>query len=213
MWSSPEAIWPKSGLVSFPAYDGAMFFAQLTMVPAFAIFVMSVETSFYSQYQRFFRVIEQHGAWAHIDAAHRAVQTALANAARRVTILQVCIAAFAILLSPGIANVFGIHGMQMGMFRFGVLGALFHVLFLFASIALAYFDLRRHVLGVQVLFLALIALCTWAGQQAGFEWYGYGYFLASALSFGVAASLAIYEIRRLPYLTFILNNPALRPSR
>jgi polysaccharide biosynthesis protein PelG len=212
MWSAPEAVWPKSNLVTYPAYDGAMFFAQLTLIPAFALFVMSVETSFFCAYRRFYRSIDGHGSWGRIETAHKDIVRTISHAARRMIVLQTCIALFAILLSPGIAISLGIHGEQIGMFRFGVLGSLFHALFLFASIALAYFDLRRQVLLAQILFFALNGALTWVTLQLGFPWYGYGYFAAAALSFGYVASVLLYEIHRLPYTTFILNNPALRQA-
>jgi polysaccharide biosynthesis protein PelG len=212
MWTAPEAVWPTSNLVTYPAYDGAMFFAQLTLVPAFAMFVMSVETSFFGAYRRFYRSIDGHGSWSRIKAAHQDILTTMADAARRLIVLQVCIALFAILLSPGIAVALGIHGQQMGIFRFGVLGSLFHALFLFASIALAYFDLRRQVLIAQALFLVLNGALTWGSMQMGFAWYGYGYFAAAALSFGYVAIVLLYEVQRLPYTTFVVNNPALKPT-
>lgn len=212
MWTAPEAVWPKSNLVTFPAYDGAMFFAQLTLVPAFALFVMSVETSFFGAYRRFYRSIDGHGSWGRIEAAHKDILRTMSDAARRMIVLQVCVALFAILLSPGIAMALGIHGQQIGIFRFGVLGSLFHALFLFASIALAYFDLRRQVLIAQLMFLVLNGVLTWTTLQLGFPWYGYGYFAAAALSFGYVAMVLLYEVHRLPYTTFVVNNPALKPT-
>jgi uncharacterized membrane protein len=136
----------------------------------------------------------------------------MAEAARRLIALQVCVAMLAILLSPGIAMALGIHGQQMGIFRFGVLGSLFHALFLFASIALAYFDLRRHVLIAQTIFLASNAAGAAVTLNLGFAWYGYGYAAAAAISFGWVATVLMIEARRLPYLTFIVHNPALRPA-
>lgn len=210
MWSAPEAVWPPSGLVTYPAYDGAMFFAQLTLIPAFALFVLSVETSFFSVYRRFYRTIENHGTWSQISSAHSVIMSTLASNARRLILLQVCIVLFTLILTPGLATLFGIHGQQIGMFRLGVLGSLFHALFLFTAILLAYFDLRREVLIVQAVFLVTNALFTWMSLQMGFLWYGYGYFLACAVSFALAATIAIAYIRDLPYLTFIVNNPALK---
>jgi uncharacterized membrane protein len=212
MWTAPEAVWPSSNLVTYPMYDGAMFFAQLTLVPALALFVLSVETSFFDAYRRFYRIIDSHGSWGRIEAAHRRILETISAAARKLIVLQICVALFAILLSPGIAMALGIHGQQIGIFRFGVLGSVFHALFLFASIALAYFDLRRQVLIAQCVFFVLNASLTYGAMQLGFAWYGYGYFAASALSFAYAATILMYEVNRLPYATFISNNPALKPN-
>ncbi len=213
MWSAPEAVWPSSGLVSYPAYDGAMFFAQLTLIPAFAVFVLSVETNFFDTYRRFYRTIDAHGSLERIKQAHQDMLQTLSHIAWRIIVLQTCIALFAILLTPGLAHLTGLHGQQFGIFRFGVLGSLFHALFLFASIGLAYFDLRRQVLQAQVLFLVLNAGATMVTLYLGFAWYGYGYFAATTLAFAYVSVLLTTEVRRLPYLTFILNNPALKMTR
>jgi polysaccharide biosynthesis protein PelG len=95
-------------------------------------------------------------------------------------------------------------------FRFGVLGALFHALLLFVMAIIAYFDLRRVLLAVSVVFLALNASLTWAALGLGLGHTGYGYFLASLLSLAFAYSAAARRITRLPYMTFVANNRGLR---
>jgi uncharacterized membrane protein len=210
MWCAPEAVVPKSGLVSYPAYDGAMFSAQLTMVPALAMFVFAVETKFFADYRRFYRAIERHGTLSKISEAHASIITTLSNSATNLGALQISIALFVIVLSPSLLSLLDLHASQLGMFRLGVLGAAFHALFLFLSIVMAYFDLRRAVLLMQLLFLTLNAVGTALTVQLGFAWYGYGYFAAALISAAVAALIATDAVARLPYLTFVLNNPALK---
>jgi hypothetical protein len=40
-----------AGLVSAPVYDGAMFVAYLTIIPALGLFVTSIETSFFEDFR------------------------------------------------------------------------------------------------------------------------------------------------------------------
>ena len=47
---------------------------------------------------------------------------------------------------------------------------------------------------------------TWVTLEMGFAWYGYGYFLASLLTFVLAYGLCAWNVGRLPYLTFVRNN-------
>ncbi|MEQ1753771.1 MAG: exopolysaccharide Pel transporter PelG [Micropepsaceae bacterium] len=210
MWTAPQAVSPASGLVSYPAYDGAMFAAQLTMVPAIALFVYTVETKFFAAYRTFYRTIELHGTLAKINSAHREIIGTLSRAAASLGALQVTLALFVIALSPKFLVLLDLHATQLGMFRLGVLGSAFHAIFLFLTIVLAYFDLRRSVLLVQIIFFVMNGAATAATLALGPAWYGYGYFLASVVTASAAALIAASAVGRLPYLTFIANNPAVR---
>lgn len=212
MWMSPDAIRPASNLVSFPAYDGAMFAAQLTMVPAIALFVYTVETKFFLAYRTFYRTIERHGTLGRIEAAHRDITRTLTRSAQTLGGLQLALALCVVALSPLMLNLLDLHASQLGMFRLGVIGAAFHAIFLFLTIVLAYFDLRRHVLAVHSLFFALNAAGTLLTLSLGEAWFGYGYVLASVVTAAVATLSAMNAVGRLPYLTFVANNPALKTA-
>jgi len=97
----------------------------------------------------------------------------------------------------------------VSIFRFGILGAFFHTLLLFAIVVLAYFDMRRILLCVTGLFFFSNAILTLGFIPFGPAWTGYGYFLASLLSFISAALASVWSIKRLPFMTFVANNPGL----
>lgn len=212
MWFAPERILPPFNLPSYPLYDGAMFYAQLLLIPAMAVFVVSIETLFYARYRNFYEDIQNHAPLRTIRANHAALIDAVKGGARTLVVLQLALAALAILLSAALAGPLAMHAEQLGMFRFGALGAAFHGLFLFATIVLAYLDLRRQVMWLYLLFLALNAGLTALTLIPGFAWYGYGYFAAALLSFLAAATMMWRAVRNLPYLTFIGNNPAVRDT-
>jgi uncharacterized membrane protein len=206
MWCAPEREVTDANFVSYPVYDGAMFLAYLTIVPAMAIFIVNIETRFFEHYQRFYRDIEHHANYARIEANHRNIIQSLLMASRNVIVLQFCIAITVILVAGQLFELMSIPALQLGIFRFGVLGALFHVLLMFVGIVLAYFDLRKLMLMVQVVYLILNGLLTWVTLELGFAWYGYGYFLASLLTFVLAYGLCARNVGRLPFLTFVRNN-------
>lgn len=105
-----------------------------------------------------------------------------------------------------------LHASQLGMFRLGVMGSAFHAIFLFLTIVLAYFDLRKPVLLLQCLFFTLNAAATLATLSLGASWYGYGYFFASVVAACTAAAVATNAVSNLPFLTFVANNPAVKPK-
>ncbi|GJL88923.1 MAG: pellicle/biofilm biosynthesis Wzx-like polysaccharide transporter PelG [Minwuia thermotolerans] len=206
MWCAPEREVLESGFVSYPIYDGAMFLAYLTIVPAMAVFIVNIETRFFEHYQRFYRDIEHHANYERIEENHQNLIDALLAASRNVIVLQFCLCVTAILVAGPLFEAVGIPALQLGIFRFGVLGALFHVLLMFVGIVLAYFDLRKVMLGVQVLYLLTNGLFTWVTMELGFPYYGYGYFMASLLTFLIAYGVCAWHVGRLPFLTFVRNN-------
>jgi len=206
MWTAPEREVTAANFVTYPVYDGAMFLAYLTIVPAMAIFIVNIETRFFEHYQRFYRDIEHHANYARIETNHTNIIQSLLMASRNVIVLQFCIAITVILIAGQLFELLSIPPLQLGIFRFGVLGALFRVLLMFVGIVLAYFDLRKLMLLVQVIYLVLNGLLTWLTLELGFAWYGYGCFLASLLTFVLAYGLCAWNVGRLPFLTFVRNN-------
>tara|TARA_Y100001968_G_scaffold238203_1_gene221520 strand:- start:696 stop:899 length:204 start_codon:yes stop_codon:yes gene_type:complete len=59
-----------------------------------------------------------------------------------------------IISAPKIFELFEINLLQIGIFRFDVLGAFFQLLVKLLCVVLAYFDIRKSFLSVQFVFLA-----------------------------------------------------------
>ena len=210
MWLSPGHKVIAGAMVVHPAYDGAMFLAYLTIIPAMTFFLVSLETRFFEKYLQFYRDIASHATNAEIRRSHEEIVGALREGFRNIAVLQTVICYVAILVAPGLIGM-ARGGLELvPIFRFGVLGALFQSLLLFTLVIISYFDLRRVLLAVTAVFFFLNATLTWVFIPLGVGYQGYGYFLATLLSFVFAYAMAARRISRLPYITFIANNPALR---
>jgi uncharacterized membrane protein len=193
-------------MVSYPDYDGAMFLAYLSIVPAMAVFVFSIETDFFEKYLRFYRGIQSHTSYAAIERNHREITRSLLGSFRNFVVLQGSICISAILLAPKIFEFFGISFVQISIFRLGVLGAFFHVQVLFMSIILSCFDLRQATVALQALFLLTNTAFTLLSLKLGFPWYGHGYFTAVLVTFAVTLFVTIHYVRQLPYQAFVCTN-------
>jgi polysaccharide biosynthesis protein PelG len=209
MWLSPDGQFVARGLVTNPSYDSSMFLAYLTIVPALILFLVSVETRFFERYVTFYQDIQNHATLQKIRQNHRLILSAIGEGIRNITIVQGVICYLALLVAPGLIGL-AKGGIELvSIFRFGALGAFFHTLLLFTMIVIAYFDLRRILLGVTCLFFVSNAVLTLAFIPLGAPWTGYGYFLASLLTFVAACLAGIWCIKRLPYMTFVANNRGL----
>jgi len=210
MWFAPEHNLIAGAMRYYQHYDAAMFFAYLAMIPALAIFNVSVETTFFERYQAFYGDIQRHATLARIRRNHARLTDALFGGSRNLVVLQAAICAVGVFAAPRIVEAIGADFRQIGMLRFGLLGVLFHMLVIYVSTMLAYFDLRRLNIAYQTFFLVTNTGFTLLALEAGFPYYGYGYFVAALLTAVVGfAGLAIV-LRRLPYITFVTNNSSLR---
>ena len=206
MWFAPEAERTDTNLLLYPNYDSAMFLAYLTIVPSMAYFVFSIETSFFEKYLKFFGDIQKKANYRKIVSNHENIISVMIASSRNFLILQASICIAVILLSPHIFESLRVNYLQISIFRYGVLGALFHVMIMFLTILLSYFDNRKATLHIQFLFLLTNSIFTYISMKMGFEYYGYGYFLSCVTVFVVAAFTVAHYINKLPYHTFITSN-------
>ena len=213
MWFAPKSWVLPSKMRMYPDYDSAMFFAYLTIVPAMATFVFSVETNFFERYRRFYADILAHVPLKKIFQNHGRVMESVVQGGRNFIIIQGLITFLAVTMAPRIFDLLNINYTQIGIFRLGVLGAFFHVLALFGQIILSYFDYRRVVMWIQGFFLlsnAVLTLWIMLSPNFGFPYYGYGYFLSSVFTFVVTAMVLFSHIRELPYHAFITSNNSVK---
>lgn len=209
MWLAPEAVKLPNRLVVYPTYDSAMFIAFLSAVPAMAMFLFASETHFFERYRRFYRSILQKSSMTRIEQEHQAVIRSIFGSAGYFFVMQTVLALVGMWFAPKIIGLLGGHYMQIGMLRYGFAGVLFQVLTLFLLILLSYFDNRKASLRIGLLFLCSNTLLTWASLQAGYQYYGYGYFLATFLTFIVATMITFRHVAMLPYHTFITVNTSI----
>jgi len=206
MWFSPNADMPASGLITYADYDSAMFLAYLTVVPSMAMFIMSVETHFYERYLKFYRDIQQMATFQQIQQNWKEIVLSILRSSRGLMVLQGSICVIVILISSRIFDLLQINYMQLGIFRFGVLATMFQVFSLFILIILSYFDHRKATLLIQLIFLVTNVAFTLLSIKLGFKYYGYGYFLASLVTFLAAALITMQYVNKLVYHTFITRN-------
>lgn len=214
MWYAPEREVAPAGLFSCPDYESAMFLAYLTIVPAMAAFTLRIETGFFEKYLMFYKDIQRHATYSRIEKDHQDLIQPLLEGARTFLVLQGGICFAGILFAPRLFETlrtsFGQNFGELGIFRLGLLGVFFHAGFLFLSIVLCYFDLRKAVLAIYTLFLATNLVFTWAAMRLGFAFYGYGYFLSAFVTFVAAFLLTAFYLNRLPYQTFIASNSSVQ---
>ncbi len=206
MWFAPESAVLETKMRFYPDYDSAMFMAAMTILPALALFVFSVETNFFHHYRRFYGNILAHASLKRIRHFHSNIIESILEGGRNLLMMQGAICFITILLAPKLFDLLHMFYLQLGIFRLGALGTFFQALLLFSSIILQYFDCRRANMWIFITYFVTNALFTIVTLQFGFEFYGYGFFLSSCISFLIAATILFNHVRKLPYHAFITNN-------
>lgn len=213
MWLGPSSERLNNGLHHSPYYDSAMFLAYLAMVPGSAAFFVIAETGFFLSYRRFFDEVLSGASLPRIERQRHELCRRIAEAGVTLILLQALVTVAIELSGPLLVRVGLLSTIQYPIFRFGVLGAQFHLLLNCLLVVMSYLDLRADQVACALLFLLLNAGLTAGLLPFGFEFDGQGYFLASLFAFLFAAALTASRCRDLIYVAFVRNNASVRDAR
>ena len=114
--------------------------------------------------------------------AHKNLMETLFGGFRNLVVLQAAVTVTALLAAATLVEMLDMDFRQVGMLRFGTLGAAFHMLIVVVTILLCYFDLRYDNMRLQAVFLGANVSGAIGSIAAGFLFYGYGYFLAAMVT-------------------------------
>jgi uncharacterized membrane protein len=203
MWLAPEAQKSTHGLIVYPTYDSAMFLAYLAMVPAMGLFFYHAETGFRPLLKRLMDSIQNRLTLAEIEACHLSLTHFINSRFRSYLLLMGTIVPLGFILAPKILPMVGGTYLQLGIFRFGLLGACFQVLTMFVIIMLINFDDQKGALRIALLGLLLTALLTMITLFLGFPTYGMGFFFASFIAFLYGFTYFLSTLKRAVSLFFI----------
>ena len=185
----------------FP-YDSAMFFAYLTIVPALALFLVRVETEFYTCYKAYFGGILGKEPLASIEERKRELIETLRSSLGTVIIYQGFVTIACLVLMPYLLNALEVDPAHLALFRVACVAAVFHVLLLVILVVLLYFDFRRTVMWLSFLFLASNTLFSWMTLYTP-EYHGWGYLLAGLLTLLVSLAALWNRLNNLEFVTFV----------
>jgi len=208
IWVDKIVFWFVDGtgphaLVRYhPLYDTCSFLAYLTVVPALAINLVRLETSFYEKYRAYYGAILAGTPYSVISDRRRRMFDSLKEGIVQLLRIQGAISITVIVFAPIIIDVLKLPPLGVRVFRLTCLGALFHVLLLINILMQMYFDLRRQALATSLVFLLLNGGLAWWSVTRGVETFGVGYATASFFSLLFGFLLLHRSLDRLDYHTF-----------
>ena len=208
IWADKMVFWFVDGVgpnpwVQFhPVYDTSCFLAYLTVVPALAVNLVRLETSFYERYRDYYGSILSGHPLRSIERKREAMLHNMRYSKVRLLRVQSAVTIAAIVFAPRLLAALGMPPESIPVFRAACLGAFFHVLLLISILMLLYFDLRREALITAVVFVVANAALAGLSLVVGPATWGLGYALASLAALLVGYRLLDARLAELEYLTF-----------
>ncbi|MBF0243675.1 MAG: exopolysaccharide Pel transporter PelG [Planctomycetes bacterium] len=190
------------GFYTCPFYETPTYLAFVTIVPALSIFLIRIETSFYTTYREYYLKVTGKYSLGEILASKRSMWRSLSLSFARLFIFQGSVTAVCFAYSHHILMFFKMDSYQLGVLRITILGAFFHSLLMVLFIMILYFDWRHLALRCSLVFLITNAVFTGISLNLDISWRGYGYFFASLLTLCYGTLSFLERFDDLEYITF-----------
>jgi uncharacterized membrane protein len=202
-WFSDTGRHLKGLFFSFDEYDFPMFIAYLTMIPSLAIFLVNIETNFYTEYRSFYEFIMSKKSFQEIHQKKQKMQRVIRHSLVEILKLQGLFTLLAVYFAPVLLNELKVSNeLSIQIFRYTSIGVFFHAYVLILSIILLYFDFRKDVLVINLLFALSNIAFTLMTKKMGPEFYGLGQMSSCLITFAVSMVYLNVRLKKLEFLTF-----------
>jgi uncharacterized membrane protein len=198
-----------SWLYAAPRYEVPAFIAQLTVIPALAIFFINAETDFYVRFREFFAAISHRRPFSTIEERKNAILRSVKEGFYLILKFQGIITLVSILLASQLFHRW-LDEKEISILRVLLPGAFFQMCLFLVVILMLYLELFRHALIACALFFVGNCLLTVVFLYIYPLTPGYGYTLSSFGACLYAAQSLMTSLHRLPEIVFMkqLKPPA-----
>ncbi len=204
IWNSAENQCYLGNLRVSGNFDLAVFVAYLSIIPALGYFFARIETDFYDLYKSYFNSIFNKDSFQKINQKKDDIIKMADESILNLIKIQGTLTLLCYLNADIIMKRFGGGGDAVcaSIYKLAVIGVFFHILFLFLTIFMMYFEFYRALLTANLSFLILnaaltrYALCYDYNPAAG-------YTVAAGICCLLSFFLFHYKIKDLPFYTFV----------
>ena len=132
------------GVLYAPAdYDTCFFWAYLTIVPAMTLFLIRIETSFYSHYADYLGAVSGGASYWEIEQKCAIISDNLRLSISRLLKIQGGFTGLVIFIAPDLVRMLHMSSDLVIQLRYAFLAAFVQSLFLIMIIVILYFDLQK----------------------------------------------------------------------
>lgn len=184
-------------------YDTALFFAYLSIVPSLAVFLVKIETTFFVKYTYYFHSIDKKSNLFFLEDTVKEIYEAIKITAWHLIRVQFFITFLLWYFSYEVLDFLKLPVIMLPIFRYGLLGVFFQILFLISNILLLYFKDELAVLCCNLTFLVCNGLLAAITIQLGPRFHGLGYLLTTMICFILSYLLLNKRLKFIHYFTFM----------
>lgn len=201
-WLSSHGYEVAGALWAAPLYDEAVYLSFLSVAPGMAVFLLSVETTFALQYERFFRQVVEKASLAELRRTKRLMIESLADGITRMLKFQGGVTLLLVLQAETLLRALGLGAVQTLVFRVTLVGVFLLVVLLALLTVLFYLDRLKEALIACGCLAAVNAGGTILGLALDERWYGMGFTCGAAIAVVYAMIQTNYWLGRIDYETF-----------
>lgn len=203
MWFSPISI-SLYGIYRYaPFYDVATFYAYLTILPSVMLFMVLIETDFYTKCREYYLAILNNGPLEELEIFARNMWKSLQKNILQTFEIQLFVTILVIVLSRTVFPLLGVPEESRQIFVIYALGAFCNAFILIFLQVLLYIGERNRTLGLMLLFLCTNILFTLLSLRWGEGFYGLGFFIASFITLLAGLYLTVISYKRVIRFTYM----------
>lgn len=197
--------WIGGTYVYAPYYDIPAGYAFLSIIPTLVIFVVKVETSFYTKYTNYYQMINNNASLEDIEISKKEMMTTIYRELLYIMEIQLFFSLGCIILGMLYLPRVGFSSSQIDMFSIMVLGYYCVIMSFVVMTLLLYFDNQMGAMKISLLFVIVNGIFSWASIQLGEVYYGTGILMAGLVTLIYALVSLRGFLREIDYYVFCVH--------
>ena len=185
-----------------PSYDIPAFYAFLSIMPTLVIFVVKLETEFFSKYSNYFHFINEGASYEDIEGAKRDMKNTLYKELVYIMEIQIFFTLGVIILGINLLQLIGFSSSMIDLFNILCLGYYFAIMSFVIMTILLYYEDKIGALLTTGTFFGTNMIFTTITVFLGEVYYGTGMFISGIITIIVTLNRLRYFINNIDYYVF-----------
>lgn len=201
VWIGERGIVVADTFMMAPYYDTPVFYAYLSILPALILFMVTVETTFYAVYKKYYGRILNGFPLQDIESAKQEMYRVLRLEILFLAQVQLLVTILFLFVGVRFLPSLGLTQDQIDIFMVVVLGSWFLSLMITIFLVLLYFNEKKAAFLLTGVYALLSVTLTFLFMNF-FNQYGGGMFIAALISLIFGSRLLVSRLNDLDYTTF-----------
>ncbi|TWT00163.1 exopolysaccharide Pel transporter PelG [Planomicrobium sp. CPCC 101079] len=201
IWLGNRKVYVADTFLMAPYYDTPVFYAYFSLLPALILFMVTLETTFYTAYKKYYRCILKGSPLHDIEKAKHDMYRTLRFEILFLAQVQLLVTVVFLFMGIHFLPFLGLIQDQIDIFIAVVLGSWFLSLLITFLLILLYFDERKAAFSLTIFYAisSFIATILFSGI---FGMDGAGMFIGAVFSLGYGCWLLNRQLNEIDYSTF-----------